>query len=230
MHGPMDEVDRLAGKILDAVEDIPQLRLKRLMVPDERRRGSLLEMEVAATGTSFASRGIEVGAETVRDSATNEPRRFLAHALLERGGYGRAVAEARVIGEAATHCVPAPGEAQKNRRARPPTMEERANSNYAYFDGVRRGQGGRGRAGVAPRERLGRGRVGRPDLEGHALGGAQPDLREGTHGRPQEQGEVGRSRGGRTPRRRRGVPQIVRIVIVGPAFYVVGVEFLKKYL
>ena len=178
MHGPMDEVDRLADKILDAFEDIPQLRLKRLMVPDERRRGSIREMEVAATGTSFASRGIEVRAEftvpveDIRDSTINELGRFFAlDQLVERDVYGCAVAEVRVIGETATRGVPAPAQAQKNRGARPPMMEVRANRNYLYFDGVGRGQGGRGRADVAPRERLGRGRVGRPALEEHALEG-----------------------------------------------------------
>jgi hypothetical protein len=120
VHEPMDEVDRLAHKVLDAFDDIPELRLEWLIVPDAPRRGSVLEMEVAATETSFASRGIEVRAkvavplEDVRALTTNELRRFFARELLERGGYGRAVAEARVIGEAATRGVPAPGEAQKN--------------------------------------------------------------------------------------------------------------------
>jgi hypothetical protein len=120
VQGPMDEVDRLAYRILDAFEDIPELRLEWLMVPDEPKGGSVLEMEVAATGTFFVARGIEVRAEVavpledVRALTTEELRRFFARELLERGGYGRAVAEARVIGEAVKRGMPAPGEAQKN--------------------------------------------------------------------------------------------------------------------
>ena len=40
----MDEMDRPADKTLDAFEDTPELRLKRMMVPDERRRGAVLSL------------------------------------------------------------------------------------------------------------------------------------------------------------------------------------------
>ena len=75
MRGPMDEAARLADGILDAYEDIPQLRLKRPTVPDERRRGSILEMEVAATKAYFASRGIEariIGKPSSRGASSDD--------------------------------------------------------------------------------------------------------------------------------------------------------------
>lgn len=58
----MDEADRLAWRVLDAFERIPQLKIEWLIVPDEPQPGSVLEMEVAATESYF---GNEVRADVV---------------------------------------------------------------------------------------------------------------------------------------------------------------------
>ncbi|MDP9479115.1 MAG: hypothetical protein M3R38_26125 [Actinomycetota bacterium] len=113
----MDEVNRLAYRVLEAFESIPELRLEWLILPDEPGHSSEFEMEVAASETFFGNRvsaEVRVPVRDLRDLSTEQLRRFFARELVERGGYGRAVAEARVIGEAATRGVPAPGEAQKN--------------------------------------------------------------------------------------------------------------------
>ncbi len=103
--GAMDEIDELAYRVFEAFEGMPELRLEWLMVPEEPRRGSTLEMEVAATENFRGGRGLlsEVRAdvavlvEDVRGLTTEELGLFFYEELVERGGYGRAVVQARVV-------------------------------------------------------------------------------------------------------------------------------------
>ncbi|MDP9478252.1 MAG: hypothetical protein M3R38_21665 [Actinomycetota bacterium] len=111
-------MDRLAYRVPEAFEGIPELRPEWLMVPDEPRRGSVLEMEVAASETFFGNR---VSAEVrvplrdlLRHLSTEQLGRFFAREIVKRGYYGRAVAQARVFGAAAERGAPTLKEAERN--------------------------------------------------------------------------------------------------------------------
>ncbi len=132
----MDEIDRLAYRVLDAFERIAELRLEWLIVPDELEDRSILKMEVVTSEIFHAGKSVDrgfnqrleqglghslevraevtVAVEDVRYLDTEELRRFFSCELIERGGYGRAVTEAKVLAEAAERSVPSPEDAERN--------------------------------------------------------------------------------------------------------------------
>ncbi|MDP9486978.1 MAG: hypothetical protein M3Q49_14540 [Actinomycetota bacterium] len=113
----MDDMDRLAYKVLEAFEGIPELRLEWLILPDVPGHGSEFEMEVAASETYFGNRvsaEVRVPVRDLRDLNTEQLRRFFARELVKRGGYARAVVEARIVGTAAERGVPSPDDAERN--------------------------------------------------------------------------------------------------------------------
>ena len=128
MDREMDEIDRLAYRVLDAFEGIAELRLEWLIVPDDPGDGSMLKMEVVVASEIFhAGQRLElevraevtVALEDVRYLGTEQLRQFFSCELIERGGYSQAVAQARVIARAAERGgVPSSQDARRNR-ARP---------------------------------------------------------------------------------------------------------------
>lgn len=125
----MGEIDRLAYRVLDAFEGIAKLRLEWLIVPNEPEDGSMLKMEVVASETFHAGRSrdpglgqslevraeVTVAVEDVHYLGTEQLRRLFCRELIEYGGYSQAVAEAKVIVEAAERGgMPSPEDAQRN--------------------------------------------------------------------------------------------------------------------
>lgn len=128
----MDEIDRLAYRVLDAFEGIAELRLEWLIVPDDPDDGSMLKMEVVASEIFHAGKSLDrdldqsldqglgqtlemrakvaVAVEDVRCLSTEQLRRFFSWELVECGGYSQAVAEAKTIAWAAERrrCALAP--------------------------------------------------------------------------------------------------------------------------
>jgi hypothetical protein len=66
----MDDMDRLAYRVLEAFEGIPELRLEWLILPDEPGHASELEMEVAASENFFGNRVSAEVCVSVRTCAT----------------------------------------------------------------------------------------------------------------------------------------------------------------
>lgn len=133
MDREMDEIDRLAYRVLDAFEGIAELRFEWLIVPDEPDDGSMLKMEVVASEIFHAGKSLDQGldqglgqtlevrakvavaVEDVRCLSTEQLRQFFSWELVECGGYSQAVAEAKTIAWAAERGgVPSPQEAKRN--------------------------------------------------------------------------------------------------------------------
>ena len=129
----MDEIDRLAYRVLDAFEGIAELRLEWLIVPDDHDDGSMLKMEVVASEIFHAGKSLDQGldqglgqtlevrakvavaVEDVPCLSTEQLRQFFSWELVECGGYSQAVAEAKTIAWAAERGgVPSPQEAKRN--------------------------------------------------------------------------------------------------------------------
>lgn len=114
----MDETDRLARRVVGAFQNIPELDLEWILVPEDLRQpGVTLEMEVKAAGEFpvFEVSGKLCAPVDLLDGKSEEDLRLLfREELLLCNEFRRAVTEARVLTEAARDGEPSPEEARRN--------------------------------------------------------------------------------------------------------------------